>query len=127
MGVLEEGEANLAGRTKRMKGQRAIGKEVITLSRSLCFSFCFPIWLNNIISRSQVGELYGKRYKVTKKLGWGHFSTVWMCHDNHTGAYVAMKVFPSSFYTVLGGMRYLWWCVRSKRVHRTILKPPGMK
>ncbi|KNE59421.1 serine/threonine-protein kinase SRPK3 [Allomyces macrogynus ATCC 38327] len=23
------------------------------------------------------------RYTVLRKLGWGHFSTVWLCRDNH--------------------------------------------
>ena len=32
-----------------------------------------------------VGERYNARYTVLKKLGWGHFSTVWMVHDKkHT-------------------------------------------
>ncbi|KAI9495399.1 hypothetical protein BDB00DRAFT_246906 [Zychaea mexicana] len=30
----------------------------------------------------QVGELYKDgRYKVIRKLGWGHFSTVWLIQD----------------------------------------------
>ena len=29
-----------------------------------------------------VGELYNERYTVLSKLGWGHFSTVWMVHDS---------------------------------------------
>ena len=30
----------------------------------------------------QVGELYKDgRYKVIRKLGWGHFSTVWLVQD----------------------------------------------
>ena len=39
-----------------------------------------------------VGEVYGDgRYIVREKLGWGHFSTVWRCHDNKSGAQVALK------------------------------------
>ena len=26
----------------------------------------------------KVGEVYHARYRVAKKLGWGHFSTVWL-------------------------------------------------
>lgn len=26
-------------------------------------------------------DLFVDRYKVIKKLGWGHFSTVWLCRD----------------------------------------------
>jgi serine/threonine-protein kinase SRPK3 len=29
----------------------------------------------------QVGELYNRRYRIVRKLGWGHFSTVWLVHD----------------------------------------------
>ncbi len=40
-----------------------------------------------------IGEKYsGGRYTVLLKLGWGHFSTVWLVVDNKTGAYGAMKV-----------------------------------
>mmetsp|Transcript_12880 Transcript_12880/g.47669 ORF Transcript_12880/g.47669 Transcript_12880/m.47669 type:complete len:1139 (-) Transcript_12880:404-3820(-) len=28
-----------------------------------------------------IGEVYDERYTVVQKLGWGHFSTVWMVHD----------------------------------------------
>lgn len=29
----------------------------------------------------RVGQLYNGRYHVVRKLGWGHFSTVWLCWD----------------------------------------------
>lgn len=29
----------------------------------------------------QIGEFFNNRYKVIRKLGWGHFSTVWLCDD----------------------------------------------
>ena len=48
----------------------------------------------------RVGELYNDRYKVMSKLGWGHFSTVWLCEDLHgprsQACYVAMKVQKSA-------------------------------
>ncbi|KAI9803126.1 MAG: serine/threonine protein kinase, CMGC group [Piccolia ochrophora] len=49
----------------------------------------------------QVGELYKDgKYTVTRKLGWGHFSTVWLSRDNTTGKHVALKVVRSaSHYT----------------------------
>ncbi|CAK0869947.1 unnamed protein product, partial [Prorocentrum cordatum] len=28
-----------------------------------------------------IGEVYNSRYRVVAKLGWGHFSTVWLCED----------------------------------------------
>ena len=29
----------------------------------------------------QIGDVYNKKYCVIRKLGWGHFSTVWLCWD----------------------------------------------
>jgi serine/threonine-protein kinase SRPK3 len=40
-----------------------------------------------------VGEKYKSgQYLVLHKLGWGHFSTVWLVLDSKTGEYGAMKV-----------------------------------
>ena len=36
------------------------------------------------------------RYTVVKKLGWGHFSTVWLARDAQSSAYVALKVVKSA-------------------------------
>ncbi|KAL1650324.1 serine/threonine protein kinase, CMGC [Diplodia intermedia] len=45
----------------------------------------------------QVGEQYNNnRYTVVRKLGWGHFSTVWLSRDNNTGKHVALKVVRSA-------------------------------
>lgn len=29
----------------------------------------------------KIGDLFNNRYNVIRKLGWGHFSTVWLCWD----------------------------------------------
>lgn len=49
----------------------------------------------------RVGERYKEgRYLVKRKLGWGHFSTVWLCDDSHHNREVALKVQKSaSHYT----------------------------
>ncbi|KAK9775514.1 putative Protein kinase domain-containing protein [Seiridium cardinale] len=49
----------------------------------------------------QVGEKFKDgKYTVVRKLGWGHFSTVWLSKDNTTGKHVALKVVRSaSHYT----------------------------
>jgi serine/threonine-protein kinase SRPK3 len=54
----------------------------------------------------RIGEIYNNRYRIVCKLGWGHFSTVWLAQDMHgtrsTGqlCYVALKVQKSaSHYT----------------------------
>lgn len=45
----------------------------------------------------QVGEQYNDgKYTVIRKLGWGHFSTVWLSRDNTTGKHVALKVVRSA-------------------------------
>ncbi|OSD05852.1 Pkinase-domain-containing protein [Trametes coccinea BRFM310] len=36
------------------------------------------------------------RYLVLRKLGWGHFSTVWLVKDNHTNRHSALKVVKSA-------------------------------
>lgn len=45
-----------------------------------------------------VGEHYGARgqYRVVRKLGWGHFSTVWLCWDDEAHRHVAIKIVRSS-------------------------------
>ncbi|KAI8472103.1 MAG: Serine/threonine protein kinase SRPK1 [Monoraphidium minutum] len=45
----------------------------------------------------QVGEKFkGGRYVVLRKLGWGHFSTVWLVLDTHTDGFAALKVQKSA-------------------------------
>lgn len=45
----------------------------------------------------QVGEEYNDgKYTIMRKLGWGHFSTVWLSRDNTTGKHVALKVVRSA-------------------------------
>jgi len=44
-----------------------------------------------------VGETFSNgRYKVVRKLGWGHFSTVWLARDNNLNRHVALKVVKSA-------------------------------
>ncbi|KAI4146807.1 MAG: hypothetical protein L6R39_003318 [Caloplaca ligustica] len=44
-----------------------------------------------------VGETFKDgRYIVVRKLGWGHFSTVWLSRDTVTGRHVALKVVRSA-------------------------------
>ena len=44
-----------------------------------------------------VGETFKNgRYIVVRKLGWGHFSTVWLSRDTETGHHVALKVVRSA-------------------------------
>lgn len=44
----------------------------------------------------KIGDLFQSRYHVTRKLGWGHFSTVWLCWDLIDKRYVALKIVKSA-------------------------------
>lgn len=43
-----------------------------------------------------VGEVFLDRYIIIQKLGWGHFSTVWLTKDLKFDTFVALKVQKSS-------------------------------
>lgn len=44
-----------------------------------------------------IGEDYKEsRYRLVRKLGWGHFSTVWLAKDNVSNCHVAMKIVRSA-------------------------------
>lgn len=43
-----------------------------------------------------VGEILMDRYVIIQKLGWGHFSTVWLTKDLKYNSYVALKVQKSA-------------------------------
>ncbi|TNM88392.1 hypothetical protein fugu_004646 [Takifugu bimaculatus] len=46
--------------------------------------------------RVEIGEIFVDRYQVVRKLGWGHFSTVWLCWDMMKRCFVALKVVRSA-------------------------------
>jgi serine/threonine-protein kinase SRPK3 len=39
-----------------------------------------------------VGEVLVDRYVIVQKLGWGHFSTVWLAKDIKYNTFVALKI-----------------------------------
>ena len=41
-------------------------------------------------------ESYNGQYRVVHKLGWGQFSTVWLCQDKTTDSHVALKFVKSA-------------------------------
>ena len=73
----------------------------------------------------RIGELFKcGRYVVVRKLGWGHFSTVWLARDNVTGSHVAMKVVRSAAHyteTAMDEIKLLKRIVEAKPEH------PGKK
>ncbi|KAF2843371.1 kinase-like protein [Patellaria atrata CBS 101060] len=72
-----------------------------------------------------VGEEYNNgKYTVVRKLGWGHFSTVWLSKDNTTGKHVALKVVRSAAHyteTALDEIKLLNKVVQANKDH------PGRK
>lgn len=72
-----------------------------------------------------VGETYNEgRYVVVRKLGWGHFSTVWLSRDTTTGKHVALKVVRSAAHyteTAIDEIKLLNRIVQAKPSH------PGRK
>lgn len=55
-------------------------------------------YYNNIIGYHPVhiGEVLLNRYVIIQKLGWGHFSTVWLSKDFKYDTYVALKIQKSA-------------------------------
>ncbi|KAJ3532247.1 hypothetical protein NM208_g8525 [Fusarium decemcellulare] len=73
----------------------------------------------------QVGEKFKDgKYTVVRKLGWGHFSTVWLSRDNTSGKHVALKVVRSAAHyteTAIDEIKLLNKIVQAKPDH------PGRK
>jgi hypothetical protein len=44
----------------------------------------------------RLGEVFNGRYHVIRKVGWGHFSTVWLCWDVIGKRFVALKIVKSA-------------------------------
>ncbi|VDN06811.1 unnamed protein product [Thelazia callipaeda] len=43
-----------------------------------------------------IGDVFNGRYHVIRKMGWGHFSTVWLCWDTVMTRFVALKIVKSA-------------------------------
>uniref|UniRef100_T1II46 non-specific serine/threonine protein kinase n=1 Tax=Strigamia maritima TaxID=126957 RepID=T1II46_STRMM len=44
----------------------------------------------------EIGETYNNRYIIVRKLGWGVYSTVWLCRDLQELRFVALKIVKSA-------------------------------
>nr|XP_019044529.1 CMGC/SRPK protein kinase [Kwoniella bestiolae CBS 10118]OCF23459.1 CMGC/SRPK protein kinase [Kwoniella bestiolae CBS 10118] len=65
-------------------------------------------------------EFNNGRYMIVRKLGWGHFSTVWLARDDHTKRHVALKVVKSDGHyteTALDEIQLLQRVVTSSQTH----------
>lgn len=43
----------------------------------------------------RINDIFHSRYQIVRKLGWGHFSTVWLCWDLVNEMFVALKIVKS--------------------------------
>jgi serine/threonine-protein kinase SRPK3 len=43
-----------------------------------------------------INDYYNDRYRIIQKLGWGHFSTVWLAQDEQLNHKVALKIVKSA-------------------------------
>lgn len=76
----------------------------------------------------EVGDVFNKRYKVLSKLGWGYFSTVWLCIDlrywNFVFApHIHFRVLSCiSVYMFLKVLKCSWFCRSGRHVAVKVLK-----
>lgn len=70
----------------------------------------------------KIGDLFNHRYHVVRKLGWGHFSTVWLCWDMTEKRFVAAKVVKSASHYLETAIDE---CDLLKSVRNTDEKDPG--
>ena len=40
----------------------------------------------------KISDVYNSRYVVLRKLGWGHFSTVWLARDSRSVGLVVVTI-----------------------------------
>merc|ERR1712142_71873 len=69
-----------------------------------------------------IGDLFHGRYHVIRKLGWGHFSTVWLAWDFTNKSYVALKIVKSAQHyteTAVDEMKLL------RTIHTAVPDDPG--
>lgn len=59
---------------------------------------CLQLLINrwNSLQINYIMIVFTGRYHVVRKLGWGHFSTVWLCWDLQEKRYVAIKIVKSA-------------------------------
>ncbi|KAJ1774029.1 serine/threonine protein kinase, CMGC [Coemansia sp. RSA 1843] len=57
-----------------------------------------------------------KRYKVVRKLGWGHFSTVWLAYDHEKDMHVALKIVKSAAHYTEAALDEIELCSRTMTI-----------
>ena len=74
----------------RMKDCRITSSEATTPCTSGKYSFSLATQLAACSTHSR--EVLINRYLIIQKLGWGHFSTVWLAKDIQYNTFVALKI-----------------------------------
>ncbi|KAJ2327580.1 serine/threonine protein kinase, CMGC [Coemansia sp. RSA 2702] len=65
----------------------------------------------------KIGDTFkSNRYKVVRKLGWGHFSTVWLAHDRDRDIHVALKIVKSAAHYTEAALDEIELCTRTVSV-----------
>ncbi|KAJ1789937.1 serine/threonine protein kinase, CMGC [Coemansia sp. RSA 2523] len=65
----------------------------------------------------KIGDSFkAERYKVVRKLGWGHFSTVWLAYDHDKGIHVALKIVKSAAHYTEAALDEIELCTRTVSV-----------
>lgn len=58
-----------------------------------------------------IGDVYKNgQYKVIRKLGWGHFSTVWLVEDTQTGVTGALKASSMPAHDIAAARAWPYQC-----------------
>jgi serine/threonine-protein kinase SRPK1 len=70
----------------------------------------------------KIGDCFQGRYRVARKLGWGTFSTVWLCCDLVDKQFVALKVVRSATRYTRSALKEIGFL---KTVHDTDLSNSG--
>ncbi|KAJ2744375.1 serine/threonine protein kinase, CMGC [Coemansia sp. BCRC 34301] len=62
----------------------------------------------------KIGDTYkGEQYKVVRKLGWGHFSTVWLAYDCSNNIHVALKIVKAAAHYTEAALDEIELCTRT--------------
>ncbi|KAJ1993114.1 serine/threonine protein kinase, CMGC [Coemansia spiralis] len=65
----------------------------------------------------KIGDSFkSKRYKVVRKLGWGHFSTVWLAYDSEKDIHVALKIVKSAKRYTEAALDEIELCLRTMSI-----------
>ncbi|KAI7830974.1 kinase-like domain-containing protein [Kickxella alabastrina] len=62
----------------------------------------------------KIGDQFkSARYRVVRKLGWGHFSTVWLSYDSEKDIHVALKIVKAAAHYAEAALDEIELCTRT--------------